>query len=289
MNENTQDMLFDLLIKKAVYGLDETEQRHLDELDSGNAEMDFGSLELATAAVSMVGLSADEPLPAHLRSRILADADRYFTAGEAAEASPWPKPTGRVAVAENKSSGSWFGWFGWAAAAAASIALAVNIGLTRFQPKVEVAQNQPPVEVPRALTPADMRNDFIRATPGIVKAAWAPGNVKELKQLSGDVVWSDAKQAGYMRLSGLPINDGAKETYQLWIFDKTQDKATPIDGGTFDVTSDGDVVIPINAKLKAKGPEMFAISIEKPGGVVVSKRDKLAAIAKVESQPISNS
>ena len=287
MNENTQDMLFDLLIKKAVYGLDEAEHRHLDELDQGNAEMDFGSLETATAAVSMVGLSADEPLPAHLRSRILADADQYFTAGETPVASPWPGSTGRIA-AENKSFGSWFGWFGWAAAAAACIALAVNIGLTRFQPKVEVAQNQPLVEVPRVLTPADMRNDLLR-TPGLIKANWAVGNVKELKQLSGDVVWSDEKQAGYMRLRGLPVNDTAKETYQLWIFDKTQDKATPIDGGTFDVTSDGDVVIPITAKLKAKGPEMFAISIEKPGGVVVSKRDKLAAIAKVETQTRSNS
>ena len=289
MNENTQDMLFDLLIKKVVYGLDEAEQRHLDELDQGNAEMDLDSLERATAAVSMVGLSADEPLPAHLRSRILVDADQYFTSGERAEATPWPGQTRLVAVEENKSSGSWFGWFGWAAAAAACIALAINIGLTRFQPTTEVAQTQPPVEVPRVLTPADMRNDFIRATPGMVKASWAPGNVKELKQISGDVVWSDEKQTGYMRLQGLPVNDASKETYQLWIFDKTQDKKTPIDGGTFNVASNGEIVIPINAKLKAQGPALFAITIEKPGGVVVSKQEKLAAIAKVETQPGSNS
>ena len=86
-----------------------------------------------------------------------------------------------------------------------------------------------------------------------------------------------------MRFRGLPANDGKAETYQLWIFDKTQDKATPIDGGTFDVPADGEVVIPINAKLKAAGPEMFAITIEKPGGVVVSKREKIAALAKVET------
>jgi hypothetical protein len=85
-----------------------------------------------------------------------------------------------------------------------------------------------------------------------------------------------------MRFRGLPVNDVQKETYQLWIFDKTQDKATPIDGGTFDVTSDGEVVVPINAKLKAQEPVMFAVTVEKPGGVVVSKREKIVALAKVE-------
>jgi anti-sigma-K factor RskA len=86
-----------------------------------------------------------------------------------------------------------------------------------------------------------------------------------------------------MRFRGLPVNDVQKETYQLWIFDKTQDKETPIDGGTFDVSSDGEVIIPINAKLKAQEPAMFAITIEKPGGVVVSKRGKVAALAMVEA------
>ena len=118
----------------------------------------------------------------------------------------------------------------------------------------------------------------------MIKAKWGPGTMKELKQVSGDVVWSDEKQVGYMRFRGLPVNDKTKETYQLWIFDKTQDKATPIDGGTFDVNSDGEVVIPINAKLTPKGPEMFAVTMEKPGGVVVSKREKIAALAKVENQ-----
>ena len=140
-------------------------------------------------------------------------------------------------------------------------------------------------ETPKIKTPGEMREDLLRTTAGLIKANWVVGNVKELKDISGDVVWSDEKQVGYMRFKGLPTNDKAKETYQLWIFDKTQDKATPIDGGTFDVTADGEVIIPITAKLKASGPEMFAITMEKPGGVVVSKREKIAALAKVETKP----
>jgi hypothetical protein len=58
-----------------------------------------------------------------------------------------------------------------------------------------------------------------------------------------------------------------------------------VDGGTFDVSATGEVVIPINAKLKAKSPEMFAVTMEKPGGVVVSKREKIVAVAKVETPP----
>ena len=286
MSEETQDILFDLLTKKAVYGLDETEQRELDELDPGTGEMEFRSLEIAAAAISMVGIE-EEPLPAHLRSSIISNAEQYFSDAKTLISEPWPPAASQTVSASEtpKSSGdSWFGWFGWAAAAMACIALVANIWFTRLQPKAEIAQIQPPVDTPRVLTAAELRDQMLSAATGTIKAAWTTGNVKDLTQVIGDVVWSDESQKGYMRLQGLPVNDVSKETYQLWIFDKTQDKATPIDGGTFDVKSNGDEVIPINAKLKAQGPEMFAITIEKPGGVVVSKRGKIAAIAKVETQ-----
>ncbi len=286
MNEETNDILFDLLTKKAVYGLEEGDQRRLDDLDQGTAEMEFRSLELAVAAISTVGLE-EEALPFHLRSKIIEDGEHHFAEARTLVSELWPPATSRLSSVSEKddvSGGSWFGWFGWAAAAMACIALALNLWFTRPQPSVEVAQNKPPVDTPRSLSPSELRDQMLKAATGTIKAAWTIGNVKELTQVVGDVVWSDDSQKGYMRLQGLPANDVAKETYQLWIFDKTQDAATPIDGGTFDVKSDGEVVIPINAKLKAQGPQMFAITIEKPGGVVVSKRGKIAAIAKVETQ-----
>ena len=95
------------------------------------------------------------------------------------------------------------------------------------------------------------------------------------------MVWSDDKQSGYMTFKGLEANDVSKEQYQLWIFDETQDEATPIDGGVFDVSSDGEVTVPIDAKLEVKKPKLFAVTVEKPGGVVVSKREKIVAIGKV--------
>ncbi len=83
-----------------------------------------------------------------------------------------------------------------------------------------------------------------------------------------------------MHFHGLPKNDPGKEQYQLWIIDPTRDDE-PIDGGVFDASGAADVVIPIQAKLAVGSPQAFAITIEKPGGVVVSKQDRLPLLASV--------
>ncbi len=275
MSEEQQDILFDLLSKKAVYGLDESEQQQLGRFDQGTVDAEFRSFEMTTAAISMIDLASDDAMPVHLFAKISAESEKHV--GD----TPWPPAY--ADVAEETPSPSWFSWLGWGVAVAASLALVFNLYLTR-QPAPQVATAPPQVEVPRVLTASEKREDLLRSTAGLTKADWAAGNVKELKDLSGDIVWSDEKQTGYMRFRGLPVNDAKKETYQLWIFDKTQDKATPIDGGTFDVASNGEVVIPVDAKLKAVEPGMFAITVEKPGGVVVSKREKIAALATVETK-----
>jgi anti-sigma-K factor RskA len=100
------------------------------------------------------------------------------------------------------------------------------------------------------------------------------------RNVGGEVVWSTAKQQGFMTFEGLPPNDPTKEQYQLWIFDPSQSDKTPIDGGVFDVASTGEVIVPIDPKLRPAGPVMFAITIEKPGGSVVSSRERLVLIAK---------
>ena len=282
MSEEENNKFFDLLTKKAIYGLDDLEQRELDAIDGADSEAELFSLERTVAAISLIGIEADKPLPSHLFARIADEAGDYIDDPKHQTAPIWGAERSREQQEEGTGS-PWFAWLGWAVAAAACIALAVNIFVMRPQPP-EVAQVPPQTDAPRVLTPGERREEMLRSAVGIVKAEWAAGNVKDIKSISGDVVWSDELQAGYMRFRGLPANDPGKETYQLWIFDKTQDKATPIDGGTFDVTIEGEVVVPINAKLKAQGPEMFAVTVEKPGGVVVSSREKIAALAKVETR-----
>jgi|GEM_PF-6982669 len=55
--------------------------------------------------------------------------------------------------------------------------------------------------------------------------------------------------------------------------------AFPVDGGVFDVTSTGEVIVAITPKLHVDDLAMFAVTIEKPGGVVVSKRERIVVTA----------
>ena len=98
---------------------------------------------------------------------------------------------------------------------------------------------------------------------------------------TGDVVWSTAEQRGYLRFVDLAVNDPAREQYQLWIFDVAQDERYPVDGGVFDVASSGEVVVAIDSKLAIQEATLFAITVEKPGGVVVSSRERLPLLAQV--------
>ena len=280
MKAEEKELLYDLLTKRVIYGLDADEQAELNSFDPDVVEAEFRSLEIAAAAISMASLEV-EPMPEHLAASILENAP---SAGQSAVEPTAPVFTA-ADVFNKRPRTSMLGWLGWGVAAVLLVVLGLDVYHDRIEPRMEQAKTveQPPQQQPRVLTPAEQREQLMRSAPDMVSASWAPGNMKDM-QVSGDIVWSDAKQAGYMRFHGLPANDPSKATYQLWIFDQTQDKATPIDGGTFDVDANGDVVVPINPRLHATEPEMFAVTMEKPGGVVVSKREKIAVLAKVETQ-----
>lgn len=284
MKEEQKETMLDLLCKKATSGLDEQETKQLEQLEYTSMEIE--SIELTVAALGLIDLNTKDEMPAHLRSKILAGADDFFAARNSVTSdigNTAAAPAREIVLTESTAPSPWFAWFGWAAAAAACIALAVNI----FSPKTQrdVAGN-PPTPSPtqeRKRTPAEQRQQFVDSPGQVTLAQLGKGNVPAIADVSGDVVWSDEKQAGYVRVKGLPKNDVNKETYQLWIFDETQDPKTPIDGGTFDIDSDGETIIKIDARLKAKNPSLFAVTIEKAGGVVVSGRGRIAALAKRET------
>lgn len=283
MTEEQRDLLFDLLTKKVLYGLEPAEEQQLAAFDQNIVENEFRTLEITTAAINMAELGEFEPMPDHLFARISDKAAEWLPKSESVEAetSPaWqPAEDRSISYAEPERPGmGWFGWLGWAAAAAASIALAFNLFV--YRPTTPEAAKQEPPAQPQPVTPAELRAQLL-AAPNAVKADWTAGNVKEISQITGDVVWSDDKQTGYMRFRGLPKNDPTKEQYQLWIFEDPKLEPHPKDGGVFDVNADGEVIIPINAKLLTRSPKVFAVTIEPPGGVVVSKREKIAALAKV--------
>jgi hypothetical protein len=98
--------------------------------------------------------------------------------------------------------------------------------------------------------------------------------------LSGEVIWNDEKQEGYMSLKNLAVNDPTQNQYQLWIVDPERDEL-PVDGGVFDITEkDGNQIIPIRNALAINKPVAFVITLEQPGGVVKSKQEVVVALAK---------
>jgi anti-sigma-K factor RskA len=99
--------------------------------------------------------------------------------------------------------------------------------------------------------------------------------------MSGDVVWNPVTQQGFLRFVGLRPNDPQMHQYQLWIFDAARDQRYPVDGGVFDVPANqGEVVVPIRAALPVGSAKAFAVTIEKPGGVVVSGRQHIVALGQ---------
>ncbi|MGQ0542504.1 MAG: anti-sigma factor domain-containing protein [Blastocatellia bacterium] len=285
MNEMQEEQLYDLLCKQAMYGLTAEETKQLAEIENlADGGIDAQSLELTAASIGMIDINANEPLPAHLEAVILEQAKDHFE--YVREADPHSVDISNLPARELKAFGTGrpgglLGWLGWAVAAAACIILAVNIYVTRPDPTVVKGPEKPPVQEEK-LTPAQLRQKLIESSHNIARAEWVNPDPKSPNKVSGDVVWSDEQQVGYIRLNGVPANDPSKETYQLWIFDETQDEKTPISGGIFDVGSDGEVIVEIDANLRAKNPKAFAITVEKPGGVMRSDRKRVVALAPVK-------
>lgn len=148
---------------------------------------------------------------------------------------------------------------GWAAAACFALGLWVA--------------SEDPVTDP---TLAEQRQALIGDEQAVQLAFAGTENFAEVQ---GDIVWTDEAQTGFMRFRGLPANDPTEAQYQLWIVDPERDER-PVDGGVFDIPAGGgEVVVPIRAALRVDEPVAFVITVEKPGGVVVSKQEIVAAIA----------
>jgi anti-sigma-K factor RskA len=162
-------------------------------------------------------------------------------------------------------------WTGWLAAAAC-----LALALLAWLPSLSARS-----------TPAEQRAQLLNVRPtDLIQWSWTATADPAAQGARGDVVWSNARQEGYLTFRGLAPNNPTNEQYQLWIFDKNRPDATPVDGGVFDIPSgQAEVVIAIDPKIQVFDAAMFAVTIEKPGGVVVSKRERIPVLAQAPQQP----
>jgi anti-sigma-K factor RskA len=263
-SDAAMERLTDLLAAEAVGGLEPQESAELEELMSAGTGLERDEL-MTVASLMQVGFlrqdaKNQERMPDELRAKLAQQAKDFFDKGPA-QTDPTPVSNIETArrVRDEKAAGKsrWLSTdrAGWYLAAALALAFVI----VRGGPDTASTPEQTPDRA------------ALLAAAGVVVAPWAASAAAEgYENVTGDVVWSTETQSGYMRLSGLVANNPESAQYQLWIVDPNRDEK-PVDGGVFDVPAgQGEVVIPIDPKLRIESPAAFAITLEKPGGVVVS-------------------
>ncbi len=228
---------------RALGDLSAEEQAEWETLakELGDSAPSGASFDAIVAALE-VGMSPDQELPTDLKARVRSDA-ATFQGDRGMNRRPQLLTHPYV---------------GWALAACLVLALFVTTG--------EKSATEPPTLDQVASEEDVLRLDFT--------------GLGDYTSLSGEVLWSDQIQQGVMRLRGLAANDPQTAQYQLWIVDPERDEH-PVDGGVFDISTEGEVIIPIDCKLLVTDPRAFVITLEQPGGVVVSKQDVVVALAKI--------
>ncbi|MBK8100819.1 MAG: anti-sigma factor [Planctomycetes bacterium] len=231
--------------------IDPTMERLLDAAltgEDGGAISDTPTLRSFrdTAALATAAVTSTTPVPGRLFDRLAADALRHC-------ASVRPRPSAPIRQFRPSR---------WPLVAAA----AAGVLITWLVMPREA----------QAIDPATQRTALL-ADSGSFHQSWKSGPSPLQGAVSGDVVWNDQQQRGVLRLQGLPAAPEGRQ-FQLWIVDREREGA-PVDGGLFDVSANGETLVPVQARLHIGKAAAFVITVERHGGVVVSKQEDVVAIA----------
>lgn len=272
---NRDDEREQLLAGRSLSDLNAAESN---DLDRSLTTADLEALHELERTITALDLAMDrtreQKMPTSMRSSILREADAFFSGQSSSKSvslSNRPNEsaaeTGPVELTAAPKTWRRREALAWMTTAAATT-FAVGSWWWQTAPRNSINNL------------ALARTDLLASAKDLIQVEWKAGKTPLQESVSGDVVWSSSYQKGFMRLVGLPINDPLQEQYQLWIIDPLRDDE-PVDGGVFDISQPGEVIVPIQAKLRVTKPAAFAITIEKPGGVVVSKQERLPLLAVV--------
>lgn len=284
------ERLVDLAADHACGSIEPNDANELRDLDP--SESARNAFEAVAAQIDSAYATTDPvPMPQGLQDRLMA----AIPANQPTQASTAPElkirrdtPDDRVsserpttASAASRPASPATAWFPWLVAAAS---LAIT-GVVILRPQ----------QAAEPLSISEQRDQLIaNADPdALLRYSWtATEDPAVVGEVTGELVWDEATDRGYMTISGLQVNDPTEFQYQLWIFDATRPQGElpfegfdgllsqrPIDGGVFDITETGEVIIPIDAKLRVRQGVAFAVTVEPPGGVVVSDRSRVPLLA----------
>ncbi len=252
-----RDRLHELLADSSLFGLEQDGAIELEMLQQRFPEEDSAAFERVVASLDLASLADRQaaPPPDRLRQRLVMEAVAF----QRESGNPLGSEARRFWSSEFRERLAWL---------TAAAAILVSVWFARHGGG------------PEATSALTARAKLLSTADDVLALKWTSTSAGETRDLGG-VLWSDARQEGYMTFRSLPVNNPEVEQYQLWIFDERQDPKYPIDGGVFNMPQhEGDVIIAIHPKLQVRGAAQFAITIERPGGVVVSSRQRLPLLAK---------
>jgi hypothetical protein len=253
----------ELLADRALCGINAADERELSGVLALTEEgdLDDWGYDLTVAALDQaLSEPMEREMPPDLRDRVQSAAVHWLAQSRGLSLTE-PTETGTTPAPVRRTSA-----IPWLMAAACLLLAA--IGWWRLIPRT-----------PEAMV---ARSELLNAAD-VSLVTWAENDLG----VRGDVVWSDELQRGYLRFVGLGVNDPDVEQYQLWIFDKNRTVDFPVDGGIFNIRATpqdarGETIVPIDAKIPVNEATLFAVTIEPPGGVVVSDRSRLILAATVK-------
>ncbi|MFI4854481.1 MAG: anti-sigma factor domain-containing protein [Phycisphaerales bacterium JB065] len=285
-NQNSHDDHFEptqeqMLLTDRALGEGETDPNNWREPD----EYELAAAQIAVAYAEL----ESQDMPDSLRTKLRTMANEApLKAGPVAPSSaaqladakhgavtdpPRPLPLNRNSTGKRTMLNA----AGWLAAAAAITVAA--IGWMRPIDQTPASQSGIEQTVGQKLAALEAEPDTVSAE----WFAWPAGTLAPdtdprpaASDVSGRFVWNESLQQGYMVFEHMPVNDPKLEQYQLWLV--SADHEHPIDGGVFDIASSERVIVPMDPKIRATNVAALGITVEKPGGVVVSSReDRLVA------------
>jgi len=238
-------------------GADDAGEARASGLDLAR-EIEAFELVAAQLEAERMERATEEEIPPQLRTRLMRLASETATNAQAPSVPPAAIPISRARAPMRD-------WL----VAAACIAFGAASTYALLRAGLETPQEFP-------TDPAR----FVSQHPEAVRWPWTPtGDDHVVGEVRGEAIFDSRSSKGLLVIEGLAVNDPTLEQYQLWIFDAARDDRYPVDGGVFDVPLGGRAVIPVAAKLSVDKPVLFAVTIERPGGVVVSER-RIAILAK---------
>lgn len=144
--------------------------------------------------------------------------------------------------------------------------------------ELRIAQYEEPVDP--AILAANRQK--LLDVPGTMRLAWSPfdlpDNPAEQQDVTGDVVWNEELEQGYLRFVGLDVNDPDIEQYQVWVIDD-RGMEQKVSGGVFNATAQGEVIVPIDPALDIGRVALFAVTVEEPGGIMVPDLRRRVVVA----------